>query len=174
MQIRLSGAGGQGVILMGIILADTAIESGYNAIQSQSYGPEARGGASKCEVIISEDDIYYPKVRIPDLLLALTQDSYDKYSTDITDDTLIIVDSSIDINESNNKVYKAPIIHTAVNDIRKPISANIIALGVVVKIIGLFNPDTVLKCILKKVPRGTEKLNENALYAGMGLISETE
>ncbi len=82
MQIRLSGAGGQGVILLGIILADSAIESGYNAIQSQSYGPEARGGASKCEVIISQDEIFYPKVRVPDLLLALTQDSYDKYSSD--------------------------------------------------------------------------------------------
>ncbi len=174
MQIRLSGAGGQGVILLGIVLADSAIESGYNAIQSQSYGPEARGGASKCEVIISENEIFYPKVRVPDLLLALTQDSYDKYSADITDDTIIIVDSSIDINDSNNKVYRVPIMHTAINDIGKAISANIVALGTVIKIIGLFNTDTVLKCILKKVPRGTEKLNENALKAGMGLISETK
>ncbi len=172
MQIRLSGSGGQGIILLGIVLAESAIESGLNAIQSQSYGPEARGGASKCEVIISEDEIYYPKVRVPDLLLSLTQDSYDKYSNDITEDTIIIVDSSIETREMNNKVYKVPIIDTAVNKIKKPISANIVALGIVSKVIGLFNPDTVLKCILRKVPAGTEKLNENALYAGMELISE--
>ena len=79
IEMRLSGSGGQGVILAAIIFADAAIEYGLNAIQTQSYGPEARGGASKSEVIISKDEIKYPKVINCNILLALTQKSYDKY-----------------------------------------------------------------------------------------------
>jgi len=76
-EIRLSGSGGQGLILAGIILADAGLKSGKNSIQSQSYGPEARGGASKAEVIISDGEINYPKVEQCDILLSLTQKSYD-------------------------------------------------------------------------------------------------
>ena len=75
LEIRLSGSGGQGVILASIILADAAIEEGMNAIQTQSYGPEARGGASKAEVIISRDEIKFPKVSDCEILLSLTQKS---------------------------------------------------------------------------------------------------
>ena len=78
-EIRLSGSGGQGVILAAITLADAAIAQGLNAIQTQSYGPEARGGASKAEVIISSDEINYPKIRNADILLSLTQNAYYKY-----------------------------------------------------------------------------------------------
>ena len=90
-EIRLSGSGGQGMITAGIILANAAaIYENKNSVQSQSYGPEARGGASKAEVIISSDEINYPKVTSPDFLVALTQEAYDKYSKDIKDDCLII------------------------------------------------------------------------------------
>ena len=72
-EIRLSGTGGQGLILAGIILAEAAIIDGFNAVQSQSYGPEARGGASKAEVIISDEEINYPKIGNAGILLAMSQ-----------------------------------------------------------------------------------------------------
>ena len=87
-EIRLSGSGGQGLILAGIILAEGAILSGLNSVQTQSYGPEARGGASKSEVIISDKDINFPKVREADILLCLTQKSFDEYSSTIKDNLL--------------------------------------------------------------------------------------
>jgi 2-oxoglutarate ferredoxin oxidoreductase subunit gamma len=79
IEIRLGGSGGQGLILGGIILAEAAILDGKNAIQAQSYGPEARGGASKAEVIIADGEIAFPKVQNADVLLALTQKACDKY-----------------------------------------------------------------------------------------------
>ncbi len=83
-EIRFSGAGGQGLILAGVIMAEAAsIYEGIQAVQSQSYGPEARGGASKSEVIISDGPIDYPKATIVDALLALTQEACDKYSHDL-------------------------------------------------------------------------------------------
>ena len=93
-EIRLSGAGGQGLILVGKILAEAAaIYDDKNATQSQSYGPEARGGASRSEVIISDSDIDYPKATQIDLLLAMTQEAVDKYAQDVKKDGIILVDS---------------------------------------------------------------------------------
>ena len=92
-ELRLSGTGGQGLILAGIILAEAALLDGKLAIQSQSYGPEARGGSSKSEVIISEDAIHFPKVTKPDLLLAMSQEAANKYSHDLTKDSVMITDS---------------------------------------------------------------------------------
>src|SRR5210317_2115900 len=92
-EIRLSGAGGQGLILIGKILAEAAaIYDDMNATQSQSYGPEARGGASRSEVIISDEDIDYPKAVNIDLLLALTQESVSKYYGDLKDGGIMLVD----------------------------------------------------------------------------------
>ena len=92
-EIRLSGSGGQGLILAGIILAEAAILDGKNAVQSQSYGPEARGGASRAEVIISNANIDYPKITNTDVLLSLTEEALLKYKYDLRDTGIIILDS---------------------------------------------------------------------------------
>ncbi|HOP80709.1 MAG TPA: 2-oxoacid:acceptor oxidoreductase family protein, partial [Armatimonadota bacterium] len=93
-EIRLSGSGGQGLILAGIILAEAAaIYEGKEAVQTQSYGPESRGGASKSEVVISGSEIDYPKVTSPDLLLAMTQESCTKYLGDLKEGGIAILDS---------------------------------------------------------------------------------
>jgi 2-oxoglutarate ferredoxin oxidoreductase subunit gamma len=94
IEIRLSGTGGQGMILAGIILGEAAsIHEDYHALQTQSYGPEARGGASKSEILISEHDIEYPRVTKPDLLLALSQRACDSYTSDLTETSILMVDS---------------------------------------------------------------------------------
>src|SRR3990172_8617479 len=93
-EVRLSGSGGQGIILGGVILAEAAaIYEKKNAVQSQSYGPEARGGASKADVIISDEEIDYPKALKIDVLLALTQEACNKYIKDLKEGGVLIVDS---------------------------------------------------------------------------------
>lgn len=171
-ELRLSGAGGQGLILAGIILAEAAILEEKEAIQTQSYGPEARGGASKSEVIISDEPIDYPKVRIPNLTLALTQAAADKYLKTSTEENIIIVDEKVDLPEDikNKAIYKAPILKTAANDIGKSIVANIIALGMIVEVTGIVSKDKLEEAILSRVPKGTEDLNRLALTKGYELI----
>lgn len=173
VEIRLSGTGGQGIILAGIILAEAAIIDNKNAIQSQSYGPEARGGASKCEVIISDDEIYYPKVRHSDIFLALSQEACNKYIEGIKDNSTVIVDSSItpDLGDKKGiKVVSVPVLDTAEEKIGKPMVANIVALGAIVGSIGVVSKEALEKAVLARVPKGTEELNKRALEAGYGLI----
>jgi 2-oxoglutarate ferredoxin oxidoreductase subunit gamma len=115
-EIRLSGEGGQGLVLAGKVLAEAAaIYDGKNATQSQSYGPEARGGASRSEVIISDVDIDYPKAVSIDLLLALTQESVNRYAKDIKDGGVLLVDeeAAASVPEGAFRVFRLPITRIA-------------------------------------------------------------
>ena len=94
LEIRLAGMGGQGMILAGIILADAAFRDGKNAVQTQSYGPEARGGASRSEIVISNQEIDYPEVIQADILLCMSQEACDKYYGNLEKNGLLIVDAS--------------------------------------------------------------------------------
>lgn len=172
IEFRLSGSGGQGILLMGIIIAESAIQKGSKAIQSQSYGPEARGGASKCEVIISEEDIDFPKVLNPNYIVALTQIAADKYLVNLEKDTIIILDDNITVPETcNNKnIYSLPIINTAFNKLRRGITANIITLGALYKISKFIDKETLINSILSRIPKGTEELNIKAFEEGMNLV----
>ena len=174
-ELRLSGSGGQGLILAGIILAEAAIKDGLNALQSQSYGPEARGGASKAEVIISDDEINFPKVRKPDIILALTQKALDTYALDLNENSILVVDDSLHISDNIGvgKVYKLPIINTATNKIGKTMVANIVALGVIGEILQVVEIETLKEAILQRVPEGTEKLNMTALEEGVQLVKNS-
>jgi len=166
-EIRLSGSGGQGLLLGGIILAEGAINDGKNSVQTQSYGPEARGGASKSEVIISSEEIDFPKVRNCDILLSLTQKAYDEYNEGLKEDGILIVDSSVNAVKSGNiKIYSIPIIDSAVKDLGKPMVTNIVALGVLVEITKVISKESLEKAVLDRVPKGTEELNRKALAKG--------
>lgn len=169
--MRLTGSGGQGLILAGIILAEAALLEGKNSIQSQSYGPEARGGASKAEVIIKDSEIDFPKVEVPDLLLSLTQVAYDKYHHQISPNGLLIIDETVDESEipKGVKFIKAPIIGTATEKIGKSIVANIVAIGLIVGLTNLLSREKVETAVLGRVPKGTEELNKKALQAGYEL-----
>ena len=94
-ELRFSGSGGQGVITAAIIFAEAAVAEGKEAVQSQSYGPEARGGASKAEVIIDDETIYHPHVEVPDIVLAMTQKAADKYYKDLAPDGLLVLDEEL-------------------------------------------------------------------------------
>jgi len=171
-EIRFSGSGGQGLILAGVIFAEAAtIYDKINAVQSQSYGPEARGGASKAEVIISEKVIDFPKATAIDLQLSLTQESCDKYYKDIKPDGILLVDEDFvrDIPQGNFKVIKLPIIRTASEEIGKAFVANIVATGAITAITGKVRIESVEKAVLSRVPKGTEEMNKKALMAGYNM-----
>ncbi len=169
----LSGSGGQGLILAGIILAESALMDNKNAVQMQSYGPEARGGASKAEVIISEGEINYPKVKASDVLLCLTTASFDKYKKNIKENSLIILDEQVEVKEKieGAKIVKMPIIQTA-TELGRTMVANIVALGAIGQITGIVSKESLEEAILKRVPKGTEELNSKAYNAGIKLAKE--
>jgi 2-oxoglutarate ferredoxin oxidoreductase subunit gamma len=168
-ELRLSGSGGQGLILAGVILAEAALIDGKRAIQSQSYGPEARGGSSKAEVIISEDEIDFVKVQKCDMLLCLTQAAYDKYGKDFT--RLLIVDDSLSVKyPAPEKVIKIPILDTASEKLGRQMVANIVALGAVNGVLNLVSKESLVSAVISRVPKGTEDLNKRALESGYELV----
>jgi len=171
-EIRFSGSGGQGLILAGVIFAEAAtIFDKINAVQSQSYGPEARGGASKSEVIISDQTIHFPKATAIDLQLSLTQESCTKYYKDLKANGTLLIDEDFvrEIPKGDFKVIKLPIIRTASEEIGKAFVANIVALGAITALTGKVSIDSVEKAVLSRVPKGTEELNKRALRAGFDL-----
>ncbi len=167
-EIRLSGSGGQGLILAGVILAEAAILDDKIAIQSQSYGPEARGGASKAEVIISTEAIDFPKVVSPNLVLALTQVASDKYAHTVDLEGTLVVDDTIVLPATINakRVVKLPIIQTAIDKVGRNIVANIVAIGLITELTQVVSKESVEKAVLARVPKGTEDLNRKALSEG--------
>lgn len=171
IEIRLSGSGGQGLIIAGVILAEGSILSNLEAVQSQSYGPEARGGASKAEVIISDECINFPKVIYSDMLVSLTQKSFDQYKSSIKENSIVIVDENIEINNvSTNKIYKLPIIKSANEIIKNKMCANIITLGVITSLIENINKKAIEASINQRVPKSTEKINLEAFELGYNMI----
>ena len=166
-QIRLCGSGGQGVITAAIILAEAAIMEGKEAVQSQSYGPEARGGASKAEVIIDNKFIYHPKVVKPDMVLALTQQAADKYSVDLCGNGVLIIDEDLVPNAPvHPNVVKVPMTRLAVEGLGKDLFTNIVALGLLVKATGVVSLETIQKAVAKRVPKATIEKNMKALQIG--------
>ena len=169
-EVRLSGEGGQGLVLAGKILAEAAaIYDDLNATQSQSYGPEARGGASRSEVIISDEDIDYPKALNIDLLLALTQESCDKYIIDLKEGGTLIIDEEAvkQVPERNCRIVKVPIIRLARENIGRTLVANIVALGIMAGITNIVSNEALKAAIESRVPKGTEELNLKAFQIGL-------
>jgi 2-oxoglutarate ferredoxin oxidoreductase subunit gamma len=174
VQIQLSGSGGQGLILAGIILAAGAIADGHFVIQTQAYGPEARGGASRAEVIIGSELIDYPHVERPDVLLALTQEACIKYLPAAAEKALVIVDSLLveNVPDTAATVIKLPIIQTARQEVGREIVANIVALGSLNAAASLVSWPSLEAAVLARVPAAFAELNKKALTAGRDLISK--
>ena len=178
-EIRIGGFGGQGVILAGIILGKAAsLFDEKEAVQTQSYGPEARGGASKCEVVISDSKVDYPKVQSPDILIAMSNEALIKYIVDLKDNGTLIVDPGTTdvedvmefIDEHNIKVHEAPATKTATDEIGLKIVANIVMVGAITKITNVISKDAAIKAIEDSVPKGTEEKNIKAFEAGFNLV----
>jgi len=167
-EIRLSGSGGQGLILMGIILAEAmGIYDGKFVAQTQSYGPEARGGSSKSEVIVSDEEIDYPEAMQLDLLLAMNQKSCDEFYPDLKPEGLLIIDSTFVTQVPTSKAFQIPFTRIAREKFKREVVANIIALGALTQLSPIISSKAVESAVLARVPKGTEKLNRDALKAGI-------
>jgi 2-oxoglutarate ferredoxin oxidoreductase subunit gamma len=166
--IRLSGSGGQGLIMMGIILAEAiGVYDGKEVAQTQSYGPEARGGSSKAEVIVSDEEIDYPKAMKVDLLLAMNQKALDEYYGDLKSGGVLIVDSTLVKTIPATDTIQIPFTRIARDRFKKEMVANIVALGAISELTSVVSKKAIEAAVLARVPKGTEKLNRDALRAGM-------
>lgn len=175
IEIRLAGEGGQGMILAGIILAEAAaIYDGKQVIQTQSYGPEARGGASKAEVVIGKGEIDYPEVIQADVLVALSQEACDRYAGNLKKHGLLIVDEEKVGRIPVTHAIKAPITRLAVEATGKAITANVVALGVLVGMTGVVSREAIEKAVLARAPKGTEEMNRKALDEGFAVAERVK
>ncbi len=173
-EVRLAGEGGQGMILAGIILAEAAsIYGGKNAVQTQSYGPEARGGASKSEVVISSEEIDHPEVLSADVLVALSQEAYKKFSGSMKPDGLLIVDAD-KVSGASEKAIKIPVTKLAFETTGRQITANTVALGVLVGLTGVVSQEAIEKAVTARAPKGTEEMNRKALQAGFDAAAKVK
>ncbi len=169
LEIRFAGFGGQGIIKSGIITASAAcIHGGKDAVQTQSYGPESRGGACKSEVVISEDEIDFPKVVEPDILVVMSQHAYNDYVEDVKSDGIVILDPDMIPREKETKrvkVFRVPATKIA-EELGRRIVANIVMLGAFVAITKALDENALKESIKENIPKGTEELNLAAFQKG--------
>lgn len=171
-RIVFSGSGGQGVITAAIILAEAAVLHEYlNAVQTQSYGPEARGGATRADIIISDAPIRHPKVIKPHILICLTQEAYIKNAGIVrpgglmlTDKKYVKVDRKVDARQVELAMYE-----TVMEKIGKPIVFNICMLGALIELTGLVKQDSILAVLKEKIGPDFMIMNEEALETGIRL-----
>ncbi len=169
VEVRFAGFGGQGIIKSGIIVAAAAaLHGGKNAVQTQSYGPESRGGACKSEVVMSDEEIDFPKVVEPEVLVLMSQHAYNDYITDVKAGGTVILDPNMIPTEQelkNVKIYRVPATKMA-DELGRRIVANIVMIGAFVAITGLIDQNAVKESIKANIPKGTEELNLNAFTKG--------
>jgi 2-oxoglutarate ferredoxin oxidoreductase subunit gamma len=168
-EIRLSGAGGQGIVLAGQILGQAAslYEKGKSATFTQSYGPEARGGSCSAEVVISNESVGYPYVISPQVLVVMSQEAYNKYTQDLSSETLVIIDSDlVKPSLSNNlKILSIPATGLA-RGMGRAVVANIIMLGFMAAVSDAVSAKALKEAILATVPEGTGEFNIKAFTTG--------
>jgi len=173
--IRFAGFGGQGLLLAGVMLGKAAaILSGKNAAQTQSYGTEARGGASQCNVVISDEPITCVGVVNPDSFICMSQEAYDKLIDDVRPSAQVYYDSDlVKIKEIEGvQQISIPSTRTAIDKLGRKIVANMVMLGALVEGTGVVDAEELKECISSDVPKGTEELNIRAFEEGRRLYRE--
>jgi 2-oxoglutarate ferredoxin oxidoreductase subunit gamma len=173
VEVRLAGSGGQGLILAGLVLAEAAgVFDGREVAMVQSYGPEARGGASKAEVIVSDLPIDYPLCTQVDVLLALNQEAADTYCWDLRRGAWVLIDKDLVLHPPSSKAIALPFTAVARDKLKRIMVANVIALGAISELTGLVTRRALEKSLLTRVPPGSEELNKKALSLGAKLVRQ--
>ena len=171
-EVLFSGFGGQGVILASVILGRAAaVYEGLYAVQTQSYGPESRGGASKAEVVISDEPIDYPKTLHPDYAVFFSQEAYSKYLHTVREGAKVIIEKDLvphrDFEfEKKLDVIALPLTEIAEETTGLSLTMNILTLGILTSWTGIVSRDSIEKAVLDAVPKGTENINLRALKKG--------
>jgi len=166
-QLRFSGTGGQGMMLIGDLMAHYfGLVEDKQIVLLKSYGPEARGGACRSELIVDESECY-PAITCPNFLLSMSQLSYDLYTEDANEDTVILLDSDL-VKNTNDKfkhTYKLPLTHLAKEKTGKTICANVVALGAMSKILNI-DKDKMLDVLKNNLPTKILDINIVAFETG--------
>lgn len=173
-EVRISGLGGQGVVLAGQILGKAAVIDGKNTVQTQSYGAEARGSTAKSEVIISKAKIGFPAVRKCDVLIAMSQQALDKHLEDLKENGMLIVDTTYvkEIPETKAEVLKIPASDNAEKAFGARIYANMMMLGALSRATGIVSERAALKAIEETVRKTSVNTNQQAFKKGMELAEQ--
>lgn len=171
INVRFAGAGGQGVILASVLLAKGyGLGEKYNISQTQSYGPEARGGACKAEVVISDEEIDYMKVELADVFVALNQIGFDKYKDQVKENAIVLVNSTL-VETDNPDHYKIPATDIA-EDMGKPFVVNMVMLGALTKLLPKLHYDTVFEEIRENFAASIAGMNIDAFDKGYEEMAE--
>lgn len=171
-EIRFSGSGGQGILLAAAIIAEAATELGRRVVQTQSYGPAARGGATKSEVIIADEEIDFPEVLSPDVNLCLAQGAYRAYCTDMRAGALLVYDSGLVTPGRESARWRlcgVPFTQAAAEQLKKKVVTNIVAVGTLVEVTGILPADAVERAVVSRVPEKFRELNAAAFRLGRRL-----
>ncbi len=170
-EVRIGGFGGQGIVTMAMVLGETLslIDKKF-VVQTQSYGPEARGGASKSEIVISDDEIDYPKVQTPDVFIVLSRAAYLEYVDGLKDDGVLIIDEDLVEIEGDLPdgitIYRVPATRIADEQVGNKQATNVVMLGVFCSITGKVSVEGLKQRIEERWPRFKES-NLKALELGL-------
>lgn len=171
LNVRFAGAGGQGVILSSVLLAKAyGLGEDFNITQTQSYGPEARGGACKAEVVISDEEIDYMKVDDVDVFIAYNQTGLEKYRNDLDDKDMVLINSTL-VTSKNPNHYEVPGTQIA-EEMGKPQAVNMVMLGALTKLLPKLHYDKVMDAIIKDFPASVAKSNMEAFDKGYQYMEE--
>lgn len=169
-EVRFSGYGGQGIILSAVILGRAAaLYDEKYAVQTQVYGPEARGGASMGQVVIDDLPILYPEVTDPDIYIIMSQQGFEKYGVAAREDAVMVLDADLVRSRPVCRYHEIPATAEAKENLGREIVANIVMMGALVAITGVVSRAAIERAVLDSVPKGTESLNTRALKRGFEL-----
>lgn len=170
-EVRFSGSGGQGLILDGIVLARAGVIDEFKVTQTQSYGPESRGGSSRADTIISNSDIFFPEAQNFDILIALTQEACDKFIYELKEDGILIVDSGLvkNISVTVDNVYEVPFTELALEKLGTVLPMNIVALSFMVKASKIVTEKALETALRNSVKPAHLELNMKAMNLGFEL-----
>ena len=169
-EIRITGFGGQGVILAGIVLGyAVAVHEGKKAVQTQSYGAETRGGAARAEVVVSDEKIDYPKVISADITITMSQESFERYGSSTRPGSALFVDADLVTSEtgsSGGTIYRVPATKIAADEFKKTLAANMVMLGAVAAVTKIVRLESLKLSLREVAPRASTDLNTRALERG--------
>lgn len=169
-RLVFSGSGGQGVITAAIILAEAAVIcEGKNATQTQTYGAAARGGATRSDVIISDAEIFFPEVNQTNVLVCLTQEAYNSFTSLVRPGGIVITDSKFveTFKKVDARQIELPMYQSVMESIGKPIVFNICMLGALLGITEILKPASVMAVLKNRIPEDFMEMNQKALDLGM-------
>jgi 2-oxoglutarate ferredoxin oxidoreductase subunit gamma len=177
LELRLTGFGGQGVVLAAHIIGRACIEAGKHATMIQSFGPEARGASCSATLVISSDEVLYPYIQQPEILVAMSGDGYEKFKDELKPGGTLVYESdlvhplpagaglSTQHSALSTRSFGIPSTRIA-ETLKKPMVQNIVMLGFVARVTGLVPIETMREVVRESVPAGTEEINLQAFDAG--------